>query len=373
MRNWLRSSKVGRSFNGEDPNTFVSRYLVWGVLNVRDCDLRTHEDLQVHRHTGSLHRVRCAHVPRKMSGKLKFQFLRKLRTILDETRRCRAIGGREHWAGVTLFGGEEEAQATSLPSSLNNSWARRTRRKMRMITRMWIERPSLLETSPNLSISSNQSKSLLMRRRRELSWMRLPQVSPTIIFYVKGEIVRILHCNLRSFGGRSRLLFLLNDLHIGGGGHHHPPHHLRALHQPALRQGEEARQRRTRECQGRCAHSQVLFCPRFFFFILASRFYPATLIFFIPDQAGQSDLNTSTRHKRESHDKSTLIFWSNTKNLEGINTWTLIRSDLDSWKRGVFLFAKRFKLFYSLWDLYASAGVIDCASISELTLLFIVS
>ena len=67
----------------------------------------------------------------------------------------------------------------------------------------------------------------------------------------------ILLYNLRSFGGRSGFLFLVDDLHVGGGGRDHPPDHLRPLHQPALRKGEEARQRRTRECEGRGAHSQV--------------------------------------------------------------------------------------------------------------------
>ena len=111
--------------------------------------------------------VRMCHGKCPVSSNL--QFLRKLRMILDETRQCRATGGREHWAGVALFGGEEEVPATSLPSSLNNSWARRRRKKMRIQTWVWIERPSLLETSLSLSTSSNQSKSLLMRRRRELS------------------------------------------------------------------------------------------------------------------------------------------------------------------------------------------------------------
>ena len=114
----------------------------------------------------------------------------------------------------------------------------------------------------NFSESLNlfQSIQVLANEEEERAFMNETASSE---FDVKGKflLVFILCCNLRSFGGRSGFLFLLDDLHVGGGGRHHPPHHLRALHQPALREGEEARQRGARECKRRCPHPQVSFWP----------------------------------------------------------------------------------------------------------------
>ena len=120
----------------------------------------------------------------------------------------------------------------------------------------------------NFSESLNlfQSIQVLANEEEERAFMNETASSEfdvTVEILLVGIQIFILRCNLRSFGGRSGFLFLLDDLHVGGGGHHHPPHHLRALHQPALRQSEEARQGRTRECKGRCPHPQVSICPRF--------------------------------------------------------------------------------------------------------------
>ena len=112
----------------------------------------------------------------------------------------------------------------------------------------------------NFSESLNlfQSIQVLANEEEERAFMNETASSE---FHVKGNSAFILRCNRRSFGGRSGFLFLLDDLHVSGGGRHHPPHHLRPLHQPALRESEEARQRWSREYKRRCPHPQV-FLPK---------------------------------------------------------------------------------------------------------------